>query len=423
MEIVKRFFTLIFSFIFFSVIVSQPLKASAQEKAITVLLDGYPLEFEVAPQLEEGTTLVPFRAIAEALNVNVDWNEASQTVTATYKNSIVKLQVGNKIAYKNNTPFKLLVAPKIVNNRVLIPLRFFSEAFGFDVKWEQETYTVKINSPAREMSVIGFYALGDEKTSSWTNLFGKKYPEYDTGNTQYFTSIALGWYSLDSSGNLLTKSSTGWQRPEGWEKVLEALSKYKLKSEMVLHVTDGDGTLSNLLFSDEAVRKAISAISEEAKLYDGINLDFEGLGLTEKEEDIAKIKEKFTEFVELLREKIGSSKTITLTLHAPNSAYKGYDYKLLGQVADKIIVMAYDYGQKPEPEKLVIQAIEETLKEVPKEKVILGISIPSETPESFAIKVGLAKRYGLNGIALWRLGLINDEMWEVLKTSIIPAKT
>lgn len=248
MEIVKRFFTLIFSFIFFSTIVSQPLKANAQEKAITVLLDGYPLEFEVAPQLEDGTTLVPFRTIAEALNVNVDWNEASQTVTATYKNSIVKLQVGNKIAYKNNTPSKLDVAPKIMNNRVLIPLRFFSEAFSFDVEWEQETYIVKINSPAREMSVIGFYALGDEKTSSWTNLFGKKYPEYDTGNTQYFTTIALGWYSLDSSGNLLTKSSTGWQRPEGWEKVLEALSKYKLKSEMVLHVTDGDGTLFNLLF-------------------------------------------------------------------------------------------------------------------------------------------------------------------------------
>ncbi|MDK2793754.1 MAG: hypothetical protein PWP75_382, partial [Caldanaerobacter sp.] len=255
MENVKRFFIFFFSFILF-VLLTPPIEGYGQEKEITVILDGYPIEFDTKPLLEEGTTLVPFRAIAEALNVNVDWNDTSQTVTATYKNSIVKLQVGNKIAYKNNTPFKLLVAPKIVNNRVLIPLRFFSEAFGFDVKWEQETYTVKINSPAREMSVIGFYALGDEKTSSWTNLFGKKYPEYDTGNTQHFTSIALGWYSLDSSGNLLTKSSTGWQRPEGWENVLEALSKYKLKSEMVVHVTDGDGTLSNLLFSDEAVRKA-----------------------------------------------------------------------------------------------------------------------------------------------------------------------
>lgn len=53
--------------------------------------------------------------------------------------------------------------------------------------------------------------------------------------------------------------------------------------------------------------------------------------------------------------------------------------------------MAYDYGAKPEPEELVIQAIEQATKNVPKEKLLLGISIPNETQESFAVKIGLAK--------------------------------
>ncbi|WP_256201430.1 hypothetical protein [Thermoanaerobacter thermocopriae] len=53
---------------------------------------------------------------------------------------------------------------------------------------------------------------------------------------------------------------------------------------------------------------------------------------------------------------------------------------------------------------------------------MLGISIPNETPESFAVKIGLAKRFGLGGIAIWRLGLVQDEMWDVLKNSITPRR-
>jgi hypothetical protein len=56
---------------------------------------------------------------------------------------------------------------------------------------------------------------------------------------------------------------------------------------------------------------------------------------------------------------------------------------------------------------------------VPANKLILGISAPSENAESIAAKVGIAKRYNLNGVALWRLGLINDGMWQTLRDSLI----
>jgi len=110
--------------------------------------------------------------------------------------------------------------------------------------------------------------------------------------------------------------------------------------------------------------------------------------------------------------------SLTLTLHAPNSAYKGYDYKLLGEVADRIIIMAYDYGLKPEPESLVTQAVEQAVQDVPAKKLLLGISTPNETSGSILTKVGIAKRYGLDGVALWRLGLVSEEMWNSLRTTI-----
>jgi len=68
--------------------------------------------------------------------------------------------------------------------------------------------------------------------------------------------------------------------------------------------------------------------------------------------------------------------------------------------------MAYDYGPKPEPLNRVEQAIEMALVVVPAEKLVLGISAPSETAESIIEKIGVAKRFRLQGISLWRLGLL-----------------
>ncbi len=390
-----------------------------EQKEISVLIDGLPVAFDVQPVIENGRVLVPFRAIAEALKVEVSWESNVQTVSATNGETSVKLQIGNKTAYLNDNPIFLDVLPAIRDGRTLIPLRFFSEAYDCEVLWNGPTNSVRITSPPREMAVVGFYALGDSKTSSWTNLFGKPYPETARGNTDIVGELALGWYSLDSDGNLLTRSRTGWQRPEGWEKVLEAAQDYKLRTEMVIHVTDGDGTISTLLKDEAVMNRAVNAIVKEAVLYQGVNLDFEGLGYRDDGKQLQAVQDAFNKFVRLLAEPVKDiGLELTLTLHAPNSAYRGYDYKSLGETADRIIIMAYDYGTIPEPNSLVVQAVEQALQSVPKEKLVLGISVSSENTESIITKIGIAKRYQLNGIALWRLGLLTNEMWNALRITV-----
>lgn len=424
----KRSFLLAIFLTFFSTVLlagaagsfAPPAFALEQPK-IPVLIDGLPVVFDVEPAIQNGRTLVPFRAIAEALNVKVSWDGTTQTVKATDGKTSVRLQIGNRTAYRNESPLLLDVPPQILGERTLVPLRFFSEAFNCKVDWDDAINGVRVASPPKEMAVIGFYALGDSKTSSWTNLFGKPYPETDKGNTGAVGELALGWYSLDKDGNLLTWSRTGWQRPDGWEKVLEAAGKYGLKTEMVVHVTDGDGTVSSLLTNEAAMSTAVKQITKEAKLYQGVNLDFEGLGYKDGGEQLKAVRDAFTRFVRLLAEQINAG-GLTLTLHAPNSAYKGYDYRALGEIADRIIIMAYDYGSTPEPVNLVAQAVEMARASVPPEKLVLGISAPSETTESILTKVGIAKRYGLGGIAIWQLGLVTAGMWDALRNTVVPER-
>ena len=399
---------------------AAPAAMAQEEKAIQVFVDNIPVAFDVKPVIQDGRTLVPFRAIAEALGVQVEWDDASKTVTATDGEKVVALQIGSKTAYLSGTPVALDVAPVISGGRTIIPLRFFSEAFDCAVEWDGDNRVVSVTSPPREMTVIGFYALGDSKTSSWTNLFGVPYPETAAGNTDIVGEVALGWYSIDRDGSLLTKSRTGWLRPDGWQDVLKAAGAYGLTAEMVVHVTDGDGTITALLGSDAAMAAAAANIVKEAaQYYQGINLDFEGLGLREEGEQLLATQSAFNRFVRLLSEQAhAAGLSLTLTLHAPNSAYKGYDYQALGECADTIIIMAYDYGTKPEPIALVAQAVEQALECVPGEKLALGISVPNETPESLLSKVGLAKRYHLKGVALWRLGLLTDDMWDTLRAAV-----
>ncbi|GBF32636.1 chitinase [Desulfocucumis palustris] len=110
-----------------------------------VVLDGNAINFDVPPTIEEGRTLVPLRAIFEALGANVGWDGATQTVTATKGQVAITLVIGGK-AYKNNTEVILDVPAKVVNGRTLVPLRFVSEALGAGVDWDGNTETVAITS-------------------------------------------------------------------------------------------------------------------------------------------------------------------------------------------------------------------------------------------------------------------------------------
>ncbi|WP_333870569.1 stalk domain-containing protein [Desulforamulus putei] len=408
----------------FLMLFTSALPAMAQSGGeITVSIDGLPVAFDVNPVIDNNRTLVPFRALAEALNVQVTWDQKTRTIVGADGKNTITLQIGSKTALRNGMAIPLDMPPRVLNGKTLIPLRFFSEAFACQVAWSPAENKIKILSPPREMTVIGFYALGDRQTSSWTNLFGKPFPDAGVGNTDVVNTVALGWYSLDRQGNLLTKSSTGWQRPDDYEKVLDKAEEFGLKTQMVLHMTDGDGSLTNLLANEIAMRKAVAAIIEEAKNYQGVHLDFEGLGRQDKGEGLTRVRDSFSNFVNLLSQPLKAANLpLTLTLHAPNSAYQGYDYKKLGQMADEIIIMAHDYGVKPEPVDLVTQAVKWASQMMPPEKLILGISVPSETPESLVTKVGIAKRYQLKGISLWRLGLVSEEMWTSLRTCVVTRK-
>ncbi|MBE7063298.1 MAG: copper amine oxidase N-terminal domain-containing protein [Ruminococcaceae bacterium] len=113
---------------------------------IAVLYNGNSLFFDVPPLLEDGRTLVPLRAIFEAMEAEVSWDDRTKTVYAKRGETHIVLPVGAPSFTKNGTEILLDVPAKIEKGRTLIPLRAVADALGCKVDWQGETRTVLLFS-------------------------------------------------------------------------------------------------------------------------------------------------------------------------------------------------------------------------------------------------------------------------------------
>ena len=116
--------------------------ADEGEQQIKILLDGKAVEFDSAPIIDNGRTLVPLRAIFEAMNAEVDWDDATKTVSAARGDIKIKMTIGDNMLYVNGNPVALDVPAKIINSRTMVPVRAISESFGVDVGWNDSAKAV-----------------------------------------------------------------------------------------------------------------------------------------------------------------------------------------------------------------------------------------------------------------------------------------
>lgn len=112
---------------------------------IGVTVNGVVIFFDSAPYIDSSDrTMVPARAISEALGAVVEWNELSRTVTVSKGDLTVKLTIGSNKVKVNGLTRSMDTVPVIRNDRTMVPVRFVSEFLGADVDWDEENRIVEI---------------------------------------------------------------------------------------------------------------------------------------------------------------------------------------------------------------------------------------------------------------------------------------
>jgi hypothetical protein len=155
---------------------------------------------------EWGRTVVPIRAIVEALGGTIDWDGNARKVTINFKDATIELWIDNPKAKVDGKETWIdsdnhNVKPVIQNSRTMLPLRFVAESLGCSVNWESSTQTITIKYPKEERTTqvilkivnINYDAPGDDNKNpnvEWVEI-------KNTGST----SVNLKGFTLEDEAH------------------------------------------------------------------------------------------------------------------------------------------------------------------------------------------------------------------------------
>ena len=310
-------------------------------------------------------------------------------------------------------------------------------------------------------------------------------------------AVSFGWSRMEYSDdgevvvNTTAANNNEWNVPSGYTDIVEYLDDSKVDTNLSVYMSASESDDAEIILSDAGNRTAaVDAIIEELTVdynqlgynpYDGVTIDFENLR--------SNMRDNFTAFLRELGDRletINKSLYVTVQPNMKNSSYfDGYDFRAIGDIADKVILMAYDYNAKNISQDVMESGFTTTpvtpfdevyyaLRTITsdttgvsdKSKIVLGLSMSNvgwtvddgqitnsrgntysyseiaeminngaevkysdkyrnpyliyngedgqeivwyENSQSIKDKIKLAEMFGVNGISVWRLGLIPQE--------------
>lgn len=119
---------------------------NANTNEIKVMLNSKALSFSnsTLPRIENGSTLLPLRAIADALGLYTNYNSTDKLITIKGDNTELQMKVGEKSAIINGKIVELNTPAKVIDGTTFVPVRFIAEAFSCKVDYNANTKTVSI---------------------------------------------------------------------------------------------------------------------------------------------------------------------------------------------------------------------------------------------------------------------------------------
>lgn len=122
-------------------------KGVVAKKTIKVIVDGKELVFGAnGPREIMGRTMVPFRPLFESLGADVEYDLIHKQVTAEKENIRFELMIGEKVAKRNGAEIRMEVAPVLIKGTTFVPLRFVAEALDAEVDFNAVDQIITITT-------------------------------------------------------------------------------------------------------------------------------------------------------------------------------------------------------------------------------------------------------------------------------------
>lgn len=502
-----------------------------------VVYEDKALDLDYNPQIIEDKIYLPITFVIEYLNPNFYWDKNESTLTYTTAQDVIRMksnepleldmpiielddsqayipldllrQFGEyEVNYNENLDLLIIdnieketVYGNVINKKAILRIKDSSKSryikkleLGESVRiYEEDENWYKVRTKEGYIGYIKKYLIGEIKIipgkqkEPENNLVENKFDgkinlvwhqvTRPSGNnnienlmkdTKYIDVISPTWFAISNSegdvSNIADVSYVDWAHKQGYQVWALFSNSFDAK---ITH---------DVLSSTEKRERVIKQILAFADIYklDGINIDFENVA---SEDGIY-----FVQFIKEITPYLKNQGLIvSVDMYVPSEWTKHYDRKQVGNLVDYIMIMAYDEHWSTSPKSgsvasigFVNKGIIDTLKDVPKEKLILGlpyytrlwkeeliddaITVSSqaygmnrayeilqendaeiiwneeisqyygeyildndiykvwlEDERSIEEKLRQAMNYDLAGVAGWKLGLQKVEVWELIK--------
>jgi spore germination protein YaaH len=325
-----------------------------------------------------------------------------------------------------------------------------------------------------EISTIGYHPKTGRYIAAWfPSVFGPGARASFEANKDILDEISPFWYTTDASGRIYGNRDPELVRLAHENNILIIPALHNVTADYGVVV----GVLSNPQIRARHVQNIVDEVLSQN--YDGIDIDYESLP--------ASLRPSFSAFiVELSAALHAHGKLLTIAVHAKDCDYCGLggfqDWHVIGQHADRIRIMTYDYhwrGSGPGPVAPLywVESVAEYARSViDPAKVSIGIPFygydwppggtarglpwadiedlidsqgisvnqlqrdsrgrvdeswfryPSAegwrevwymTDAGLESKIDLVQRLDLAGIAIWRVGYEKPEYWDVIRRELV----
>lgn len=429
-----------------------------------VEIDGRPYADPLIT-MEANRLLVPLRAVAEALGATVRWDGGERRITVQRGARTVLLRVGAAAAEVNGWPVPLAAAPRIAAGRTLIPFRFLGESLGAEVGWDagrRVAWLRTTGAAAAPLRTVSGYTV----VTGWKDT---RSADAVRAHGRHLTEIATVSHRLQADGSV-----AGTVQAEA----LAAARQQGARAWLAVQNLDAAGNFSAaiaeaFLQSPEARRRfadrVVPLLQEHG--FVGLEIDLEFVPAARRP-DLSRFLQELK--AELAARGLLLGIAVPAKTHdAPADSWGGaYDYAAIGASADRVTLMTYDehwFGGTSGPIASlpwVERVLQHATRAMPAGKILLGVPAYAydwrldggparvlggrraeelarvygeswdeaaaspfvrytdatgaahvvwyENGRSLKLKADLAARYGLQGLAIWRLGIEGEGLWQAL---------
>lgn len=115
------------------------------QSGIKLEINGKVLDTETSPFIDNGTTMVPVRVVAESMGAQVIWDSKDEKFEITKQSDSIIFKLNELKAIRNGENIELSSAPILKDSQAFVPIRLITDTFNASVEWNDKTQTVSIN--------------------------------------------------------------------------------------------------------------------------------------------------------------------------------------------------------------------------------------------------------------------------------------